>query len=169
MTKLGVAIERLQGAELELAHELRQTGERHAVEHDIFHLTKTLATQCEKHLERLVPFADRYEAQREHDPEADGPGLLGAFRRKAAKAIGRQPTGLVLLDDLRELFLSAQDVGVLWVMVGQAAQAKRDQELLDTCKECHTESIAQMHWLLTRIKESAPQALTVSPSSLLSS
>jgi hypothetical protein len=47
------------------------------------------------------------------------------------------------------------------VIVAQAAQALRDAELLGVCTECHTESIVQMHWLLTRIKTAAPQALTV--------
>jgi hypothetical protein len=160
--KLGIAIERLQAAELELADELRKIGERHAVEHDIYHLSHTLAKQCEEHAVQLRPFSERYDAPRDHEPDGEGAwsSLLETIRHKASEMIGRQPTGMVLLNDLRHLFLTAQDVGILWVMVAQAAQAKRDQELLDVCTSCHTDTKAQMHWLLTRIQETAPQALT---------
>ena len=163
MKKLGIAIERLQAAELDLADDLRKVGERHAVEHDVYHLSHTLAKQCEAHVERLRPFADRYGAPRDHEPDGGGglADMLETLRLKTSELIGRQPAGLLLLDDLRRLFVSAQDVGILWVMVAQAAQALRDRELLELCKECHTESVVQMHWLLTRIKVAAPQALTV--------
>jgi hypothetical protein len=161
--KVGIAIERLQAAELDLADELRKIGERHAVEHDIYHLAHTLARQCEEHVRVLRPFAERYEARRGHEPDAGHAwsDLLETVRHKTSELIGRAPTGLLLLNDLRHLFLAAQDVGILYVMLGQAAQATRDRELLVVVTECHTETKAQIHWLLTRIKTSAPQALTV--------
>ena len=161
MTKIGIAIERLEAAELDLAKELRATGERHAVEHDIFHMTRNLAKSCEEHVEKLRPFAERYDAPRDHEGVADTSGVLETVRRKASNLVGGQPTGLLLLDDLRKLFLSAQDVAILWVMLEQAALAKRDKEVLQVCTECETDTIAQVHWLQTRIKEAAPQALTV--------
>jgi hypothetical protein len=160
--KLGIAIERLQAAEVDLADDFRKVGQRHAVEHDVYHLTLTLSQQCEQHVERLRPFAERYDAPRDHDPNDGGAvaGILETMRHKLSEVIGRQPTGILLLNDLRQLFVAAQDVGILWVMVAQAAQALRDAELLTVCTNCHTESIVQMHWLLTRIKTAAPQALT---------
>jgi hypothetical protein len=158
--KLGLVIERLQTAELDLAKKLRSTGERDAVEHDVFHLTRNLAKKCEEHVERLRPFAERYEAALENEGEADKGGVL-AVRRTASELIGRQPTGVVLLEDLRGLFLSTQDVAILWLMLKQAAMAKRDSDLLQLCTECETDTIAQAHWLQTRIKEASPQALTV--------
>jgi hypothetical protein len=162
--KVGVAIERLQAAELDLADDFRKVGERHAVEHDVYHLAHTLAMQCEAHVERLRAFAGRYEAPRDHEAVGGSSGagsILETARRRLSELVGRQPTGVVLLNDLRHLFVEAQDVGVLWVIVAQAAQALRDEELLIVCTECHAESIVQMHWLLTRIKTAAPQALTV--------
>ena len=131
-----------------------------AVEHDVFHLTRTLANKCEQHMEKLRPFAEHYDPRRDHEGSADTPGVLEAVRRKASDLIGRQPTGLLLLDDLRSLFLSTQDVAILWVMLEQAALAKRDEELLQLCTECETDTTAQVHWLETRINEAAPQALT---------
>ena len=46
-------------------------------------------------------------------------------------------------------------------MAGQAAQAARDAELLETVTRCHTETELQVKWLTTRIKVAAPQALVV--------
>jgi hypothetical protein len=161
VTKLGLVIERLQTAEIDLAKKLRSTGERDAVEHDVFHLTRNLAKKCEEHVERLRPFAESYEVAVKHEGEADKEGVLEAVRRTASELIGRQPTGVVLLEDLRGLFLSTQDVAILWLMLKQAAMAKRDSDLLQLCTECETDTIAQAHWLQTRIKEAAPQALTV--------
>jgi hypothetical protein len=45
--------------------------------------------------------------------------------------------------------------------VRQAALAKRGRELLDTVSSCLDETAAQAKWLKTRIKTTAPQALTV--------
>jgi hypothetical protein len=161
--KVGIAIERLQAAEIDLAEDFRKVGERHAVEHDVYHLTQALAQQCDAHVARLRTFAERYVAPRDHDADGGGTvaGVLETVRHRLSELIGRQPTGIMLLNDLRHLFVAAQDVGILWVMVAQAAQALRDVELLGVCTECHTESVVQMHWLLTRIKSAAPQALTV--------
>jgi hypothetical protein len=68
---------------------------------------------------------------------------------------------LALLSDLRRLAVAAHDVTVLRVMVSQAAKAKRDRELLEVCTACEAETSDQMQWLMTEIKVSAPQALTV--------
>jgi hypothetical protein len=161
--KVGIVVERLQAAELGLAADFRKVRERHAVESDVYHLSHTFAKQCEEHVERLRPCAERYEAPREHDADGAGGGgeVVETMRHELSELMGRQPSGLLLLNDLRHLFVCAQDVGVLWVMVAQAAQALRDAELLAVCTECHGETIVQMHWLLTRIKLAAPQALTV--------
>ena len=46
--KLDQAIENVRRAERDLAGELRKVGERHAVEHDLYHLGQTLARQHEE-------------------------------------------------------------------------------------------------------------------------
>jgi hypothetical protein len=46
-----------------------------------------------------------------------------------------------------------------WTMLRQAALAARDRELLDAATACHGETLVQIKWLTTRIKEAAPQAL----------
>ncbi|GAB2609494.1 hypothetical protein GCM10027269_77190 [Kribbella endophytica] len=46
-----------------------------------------------------------------------------------------------------------------WTVVEQAAQGLRDQELLDVIEACERETTQQLTWLLTWIKQAAPQAL----------
>jgi hypothetical protein len=48
-----------------------------------------------------------------------------------------------------------------WTLVGQAAQALRDEELFELVQGCEGETAAQLLWLRSRMKEAAPQALVV--------
>jgi hypothetical protein len=81
-------------------------------------------------------------------------------RHRDYEVIGRPAeAGLVLLRDLRQLFLTAEATSIHWVIIGEAAQAARDEELLDFVRACHAETEAQVEWLTTRIKLAARQAL----------
>jgi hypothetical protein len=162
---LGRALIDLHDAEAHLASELRKTGERHATEHDFFHLCRTLARQCEQHASKLQSFGPRYGVGLTARGDGGSGGGIGEFlRRRSAELNGHKPeSGLEFLDDLRRLLLVAEDVSIQWVMVGQAAQAVRDPELLEAVTECHTETEIQVKWLTTRIKTAAPQALASGP------
>jgi hypothetical protein len=161
--RLGMAIEELHRAETELAEEYAKVAERHAAEHDVHQLCTTLARQCHDHAERLRPLADRYGQELpEADPPAPDQGLLAGLRRKGSELTGRQPpAGVLLLHDLRRLYLMAQECQIDWEMVGQGAKAARDKELLATVTDCMERTDVQVRWLTTRIKEAAPQTLTV--------
>ena len=161
--RLGMAIKELHEAETALAEEFRTVGERHAAEHDVYHACATLAKQCHAHAEQLRPAAARYDEQLpEQDPPEPGEGLLAGLRRRGSDLTGRQPpAGILLLHDLRRLYLMAQECEIDWEMVGQGAKAARDRELLGTVSECMEQTTVQVKWLKTRIKEAAPQTLTV--------
>lgn len=162
--KLHRTIEDVQEAEAELARGLRAAGERHAAEHDLYHLSHTLAKQCAEHIERLSPFAERYGASSEDGRVAESAGVLESLRRKSAELLGRsESAGLLLLRDLRDLYLTAQAAEIAWVILSQAAKAVRDRELLDTVSSCHQEAETRGKWLRTRIKETAPQVLASGP------
>lgn len=158
--KLDKAIADVQDAESDLAKELRTIGERHAVEHDLYHLGHALARQCADHLERLTPFVERYGARARDEGVAESPSLLETLRHKSAELLGRSElSGVLLLRDLRNLYLTAQEAEIAWVILAQAAQAVRDRELLALVTVCHEEAEARGKWLRTRIKQSAPQVL----------
>ena len=144
--KIAPVLAHLSELELGLADELEATGERHAADHDVYHQCHSFARQCRRHAERLASVAARYEAQEV---------------RWGSTISGGQSEPVPLLGDLRTLFLRAEECSITGVMAGQAAQAARDQELLDVVRTCHTETEVQVKWLVTRIKTASPQALVV--------
>ena len=159
--KLGQYIEKLHDALADLAAEYRKVGERHATEHDLYYLCHTLAKQCEGQAEALGPHAERHAAD-VPEGEDDGPreSMLAGLRRATAALVGRSPmTGMLLLRDLRQLHLAIEEAAMLWLIVGQAAQAARDRELLALVERCREEMTSQLLWISTRIKETAPQVL----------
>jgi len=158
--KLGKAIEDVRDAEAELATQLRSVGERHAAEHDLYHLGHTLAEQCAGHVQQLVPSAGKYSASLHQNKIAESPGVLAALRQKSTELTGRsEKPGLLLLRDLRHLYLTAQQAEIAWVILVQAAQAIRDAELLSVSETCREQAETCGKWLRTRIKESSPQIL----------
>jgi hypothetical protein len=89
-------------------------------------------------------------------------GSLCAEIHKTSEMLGRRPSsGLLLLRDLRQLYLMAEEANIHWLVLGQVAQAVRDESLLDEVSTLHKQVLTQIKWLKTRIKESSPQALVV--------
>ena len=159
--KLGEYIEELHDSLTHLAAEYRKVGERHATEHDLYHLCHKLAKQCEEQAAALRPHAQRHagDAHGSAD-EGAGESLLGGLRRATAAVVEpSQLTGTVLLRDLRRLHLTIEEAAMLWVIVGQGAQAARDRELHVLVERCREEITHQPLWISTRIKETAPQVL----------
>lgn len=159
--KLGQYLEKLHDTLTDLADEYRKVGERHAAEHDLYHTCHTLAKQCEGQAEALAPHAARHAAD-VPDAGDEGPreSMLAGLRRATAALMGRSPmTGLLLLRDLRQLHLAIEEAAMIWLIVGQSAQAARDRELLVLVEQCREEITHQLMWISTRIKETAPQVL----------
>jgi hypothetical protein len=87
-------------------------------------------------------------------------GVLDAVREKGSELVGRRPeTGLLLLRDLRKLYMLASEASINWVILGQGAQAAKDRDLLQATKECHPDTLRTLKWTNTKIKETTPQVL----------
>jgi hypothetical protein len=141
----------LHQAELDLAEGYRKVGEAHAQETDVYHLTHTLAKQCEAHSEKLKPFVDHYGEEQPEEPE-----------RLYHEFVGQTRSGsLGLLRDMHDLYLMASACDLAWTMIGQAAQGLRDRALLEVVNSCESETATQMRWIKTRMKVAAPQTLIV--------
>ena len=158
---LGPTLKELHQSLGELADEYRKVGKRHAAEVDVFHMANTLAAQCELQAQSLGVHAERYGTEL---PTADQDGLwegiLAPLRRTQADSLGQSSLpGLLLLHDLRQLHLVIEEAAMLWLVVGQAAQAVRDPELLEVVTRSREEITKQLMWVTTRIKETAPQVL----------
>jgi hypothetical protein len=160
--RLDMAIEDVHAAETALARELLVLGERHKADHDVYHLTRTLAQHAQSRLEALEAHAERYGASVDADAVSeDAGGVLSTVREKSSELLGRRSAvGLVLLRDMRKLHLLAAEASINWTILGQGAQAARDAELLATVTESHPETLRALRWTTTKLKETAPQVLT---------
>jgi hypothetical protein len=141
-----------------LAAEHRRIGERHAADHDVFHVCHTLAQQCEGHVGRaraLVPdLPDGGHESPIHD-------LIATARRLTSTAAGRSTaTGPLLLRDLRHLFAVAADCHLAWTIAAQGAKATREADVIPLATDCCEDVNGQMRWIKTRLKLAAPQVVS---------
>ncbi|GLI02289.1 hypothetical protein [Phytohabitans aurantiacus] len=141
----------LHRAQGNLAEAFRRVGEAHGDEPDVALLCEQQAQVCDRHSERLSPFAERYSEEAPDEPDRLHSEL---FR-------GTRTGGIGLLRDLQDLYLMAAECDICWTVVGQAAQGVRDRDLLGVVTTCERETTIQLQWLRTRMKQAAPQALVV--------
>jgi hypothetical protein len=160
MNGLTATLRALHHGERSLAADLLRAAERHRTEHAVHHVGHDLARWSREHTDRLAETGQHYGLDLA-GPRDTPPGPVAVLREKAAEAVGRRPEpALLLLNDLRALHLSAAGNSVYWDMLGQAAQAAKDRRLLDLAADCHPQTLRQMRWTLTMIKELSPQTLT---------
>jgi hypothetical protein len=82
------------------------------------------------------------------------------LREKGSELLGRdKDAGLLLLSDLREIYIKASGVSLDWEMLAQAAQGIRHTDLLEVTKRCHPETLRQAKWANAKLKESSTQVL----------
>ena len=159
---LGPALTHLHEATADLRDELGTIAERHAADHDVFHIGRQLSHRCEELLTRLAPYVETYGGS----PAGDGEmaeawrAFAEGVRRWTATATSRtSKAGPLLLRDLRELEADAHACRTDWVIVHQGALAARDGGLVDASTFGMSEMERIERWLTTRIKEAAPQIL----------
>lgn len=99
----------------------------------------------------LKPYVDQYGERIEGEPEVLDRALL----------IQRKPNAFGLLRDLQDLWLMANESMVSIMTLMQGALALDDYAFEAVLKDIETRSSRQRDWLLTRIRQAAPQTLTV--------
>jgi hypothetical protein len=138
-------------SEGELARAFREVAERHEEEPDVAATCRLLADQCDSHARTLEPIVERYGEHEEDEPQEMHSHLFDAPRDGS----------LGFLRDLHDLYLMASEADISWMVIGQAAQGARDEELLELVQQCDSDTSDQLRWLRTRIKQSAPQTLLI--------
>jgi len=157
--KFGLVLEEMHRSENDLAHHLLTISERHKVDHEIYHLARDLARWSQQHVRDIAAMGKNYGLDLEPEPRGEM-GLMETIREKGSEMVGRRPeTGMLLLRDLRELYLKACGVSADWELLAQAAQGKKDKDLLALAEKCHPQTIRQMKWANGKLKESATQVL----------
>jgi hypothetical protein len=150
----------VHAGEVDLEQELHVVADRHRTDHEIRHVAVDLARWSLQNREALEPVLARFGKDADTDAHA-GPTMAQTMREKTAELLGRrEETGLLLLRDLRHLHLMAEANSVLWTMLGQAAQATHDSELLEVVTACHERTIRQSVWANGMLKVLTPQVLS---------
>ncbi|POX51348.1 hypothetical protein C3489_20435 [Streptomyces sp. Ru71] len=160
MTGITTTLRTLHNGERDLEEALLAAAERHRTDHEFHHVAIDCARWSREHSARLAAVGHHYGLDLPGPHDHPTPGALAMLREKAAEALGRRPeTGLLLLHDLRDLHLAAARNSVHWEMLAQAAQASRDERLLELVSSCHPQTLRQMRWTNTMIKVLSPQLL----------
>lgn len=161
MNGITLTLRALHHGERQLAKELVVSSERHSTEHEFAHVAKDLAGWSNEHCLRLAETAAHYDLDLDGPSHVSTTGPVAELRKVAAEAAGHRPEpGLLLLRDLRELHLGAVGNSLYWEMLAQAGQASKDARLRELAASCHSQTLRQMRWANTMIKNLAPQILT---------
>jgi hypothetical protein len=157
--KVGAAIEELHRVENDLAGALLHLSDRHKVDHEVHHVARDIAGWSQEHVRRLASVGRDYGLQLDPEPE-DEATLLARLKQKGAELTGRfhEPT-LLLLADLRHLHRTAAGASLDWEVLAQTAQAMQDTELLSITQQCHPQTLRQMRWANSKVKETAAQIM----------
>ncbi len=157
--KIGLALHELHRSENELAETLLRASDRHEVDHEIHYVARDLARWSQEHVRLLAQAAQRYDTNLDPEPRGES-RTMEHVRDKVSELVGREPqASLLLLVDLREIYVRAAGVSVDWELIAQAAQGVKDHELVALTKRCHPDNLRQMRWANGKLKESATQIL----------
>lgn len=157
--RIGLVLDELHRSENNLAHELLQASERHKVDHEIYHLGRDLARWSQRHVHEIAEIGKHYGQDLDPEPK-DESGLAERLREKGSELLGRRgDVALLLLRDLREIYIKASGVSADWEMLAQAAQGIKHTDLLSVTKRCHPDTLRQMRWANAKLKETSTQIL----------
>jgi hypothetical protein len=141
----------LHRSEQDLADAFKTIADHHGEEPDVYNMCKLLASWSEEHVEDIKPLVDRYSEEKSDEPD------------RLKQSLFEQPRSgsLALVRDLHDLWLLANEIHLCYIILLQAARALRDLEMEKICQQFDRQTERQILWLLTRIKQAAPQALVV--------
>lgn len=141
----------LHQSEQQLEQAFKDVAEHHKDEPDVYATCNLLASWSKTQSETIEKFKDRYSEHKENEP--------GDLRKEIFH--GPRSGGIGLVRDLHDLWLLANESHISWIVLLQASKSLRDKELESAVKEGDKQNKRQLAWILTRIKQAAPQALVV--------
>jgi hypothetical protein len=160
MSKLPLVLRELHRAETDLARDLLALADRHRAEHEVFHVARDVAVWSQIHVRRLAEIAPDYGVRLNPTPRWARPRPLPDVVRELAARLRRRPEpGLLLLADLRHVHRTAAGVSLDWELLAQAAQGMKQRPLLELAQDCHPQTLRQMRWANSQLKESSTQVI----------
>lgn len=156
--KIKLVIRELYRSERRVAHQLNVIAARHHSDQDIHHLAHDLAHWSQNHLRELAGHGHRYGLRLAVDPPTGA--RTAALQKLVSGVLRKRPEpGILLLADLRRLHQRVAGTSMDWELLAQAAQASKNQDLLELTRRCHPETLRQMRWANAMLKELSAQAL----------
>ena len=140
----------LQHPEIDLSIAFKPVSKHHVPEPDVHEMCKLLASWSIGHAANLATMVNRYGEADEKEPD-----------RMSYSVLKLRTGSLALLRDLHDLWLMANDVKLGWIILHQCSKALRDEKLKLFCEQSGAETKRQIEWLMTKIKHSTSQILTV--------
>ena len=148
---IGKYIDLVHRTEIDLAKAFRKVSKAHGDETDVYQTCQLLARWSDKLVEEVDPFIEKYKQEKDKEPDRLTQTLLKDTRKG----------GMALLRDLHDLYLIGTEVQVCCTILKQASDGLRDKELTTVCEEVERQTKRQLAWLMTRMKQGAPQTLIV--------
>jgi hypothetical protein len=122
-------------------------------------VARDLSRWSQDHVRHLAEAGKRYGVDLDAEPRGEK-DLMKRVRERTSEFLGREPeASLLVLLDLREIYMRASGVSVDWELLAQAAQGVKDSDLLAVAKDCHPEALRQVRWAHGKLKEPATQIL----------
>ena len=143
-------IQYVQRCEKELAKAFKVVAKHHILEPDVHGMCQLLASWSLDHVENLELMIERYGEEEDKEPD-----------RLDYSILSMRTGSLGLLRDLHDLWIMANEVKLCWIILLQSAKALRDTELKLACLQFGKQTKRQTEWLMTKIKTSTSQILTV--------
>jgi hypothetical protein len=147
--KVANYIEYLQRCEKELGETFSVVAKRHVAEPDVHYMCNLLSGWSLNHAVKLNEIVEKYKEEN-HEPD-----------RLDYPTFSRRKDSLGLLRDFHDLWLMTAEVQLCWIILLQSAKALRDATLKSTCLKYGKETQRQSEWLMSKIKQSCAQVLTV--------
>ncbi|MBN9004020.1 MAG: nitrate reductase [Rhizobiales bacterium] len=141
----------LQVSEASLVHCWEKLRNAHPLTPDIGQQSTLFMAWSRENAAAIRPHVEKYGERREGEPEALARAL----------PVGRAQTGFGLLRDLQDLWLMVNESMVSTAVLIQTARALADRNLEHDLAGIESRNERQRAWLLTRIRQAAPQTLTV--------
>ena len=160
MTRTGLeyAFHWVHHGENEVVQQLTRMADKHQKEAEVHHVATDLIGWSTINIARLADAADSYDVSLSREPDRPGVIRHAVDSLVSASGVGQTPA-LLLLEDLRDLYLVASETSLAWEMLAQHAQARREADLLQMTSECHPQTLRQIRWANGMIKTLSPQAL----------
>ncbi|MBM7443226.1 hypothetical protein [Streptomyces sp. HB132] len=160
MNGLQLALLTLHRGEQHLSEKLTTAAARHCAEHEVYHVATDIAAWSSEHMQGIADASAQHDLNLDEHSDTAWPDVSPVHGHKIHKPPpGSCGPGLLLLRDLRDLHLAAAYNSLHWEMLAQVAQASGATDLLSLASSCHPQTLRQMRWTNTMIKNMSPQIL----------